>query len=137
MNCQDAQRGMVVNAHGDSPLSAEMSAHLAGCPACRQELEALRAFVRALPQGDLPPNAFFARQRAAIMERIETPAAPRFFPARWPWATGMAAVLLLGVYFSWSQRPRPAPAELVRNLEMIQNMDMLEAWADMESHDRA
>ncbi len=132
MNCSDAQRGMVVNAHGDSPLSAEMSAHLAGCPDCRRELEALRAFVRALPKGDVPPNAFFARQRAAIMEKVEAPA-PRYFPGRWQWATGMAAALLLGVYFSFSHRPRSAPAELVNNLEMIQNMDMLEAWADMES----
>lgn len=137
MNCQDVQRGMVVNAHGDSPLSADMSDHLAGCADCRKELEALRAFVRALPPGDLPPNAFFARQRAAIMEKIDTAPAPRLFPGRWQWATGMAAALLLGVYFTWSQRPRPASGELFQNLEMMQQLDVLEAWADMESHGRA
>lgn len=137
MNCQDVQRGMVVNAHGDSPLSAEMSEHLSGCADCRRELEALRAFVRALPQKDLPPNAFFARQRAAIMDKIESATPPRLFPGRWQWATGMAAALLLGVYFTWSQRPRPASSDLVRDLDMIQELDVLEAWADMESRGQA
>jgi anti-sigma factor RsiW len=93
----------------DAARQAEVRAHLAGCPACRSELETLRwvrdVALKGLPSEEVPP-ALAARVAAAL------DTAPGRSPRRWRrWAgagvllaAAAAVVLLLG----W---PRPTLPE--------------------------
>ena len=93
-------------------------AHVAGCPECREALEALRELppsVRDNPGEPMPDDAFFAGQRHEIMRSVrmvdDALARER---QRGRWRTGLAAmaagvVAAIGVWSTVTNQPSTAP----------------------------
>lgn len=81
MNCKDCQNllpELLLNHSG----SAEVSSHLANCPACRSEYESLSATFRLLDAWKAPEPSPFFDQRLAAHLREEMAAPPAGFFAR-------------------------------------------------------
>jgi hypothetical protein len=112
-----------------------MAAHIDTCPHCRRETAALSAFFENFPKSEpLPPAGFFARQKTAILDRLES--SPVFSAGRlWRWAPGLAVLSLLAAWVIHTTRaPRlPVSSGLVENLEMVERLDLLETWAEMDA----
>jgi len=68
-----------------TPDVPRLEAHLAGCAACRGDLDAIRGTARALVDESpaRPTEGFWLEQRQAIMRRVRTAPAPAA-PMRWP-----------------------------------------------------
>ena len=113
---------------GESETSA-LEAHLAGCDACRAELEQLRATMASLSGlHRLRPPAEFS---AKVEHRIHRRSAGRFFGQEplltrvpFEWISFVIIVMLLGVYLVLTMdtprvetRPRPRPALRVRLID--------------------
>jgi anti-sigma factor RsiW len=97
MQCRETQ--LLLGAFADGELDlvrhAEVEAHVSGCPACREQLEAAEAR-RAALRGSLPrftaPAPMVARIRASLGAEGSSPGRkPRRLPGVWP-AWGLAAV---------------------------------------------
>jgi len=97
---------------------AGVEQHLAACPACRQELEVLRATKQASARmfaPEAPPSDLVSRLRAALDDEDRLRAGPRrAWRRRAPfiYAT-LAAVLAAGVWVLI--RPAPVPADVSRD----------------------
>lgn len=112
---------------------AEVEAHLAGCPDCRAERDALARALAALAALPAPPQPvpgfeqrFYARLAREAPRRRSILGALRVRPLRWlvP-ATGLAAALAVAVGVERS-RTRS-------DLEMAQNLDLLENYVEVAS----
>jgi anti-sigma factor RsiW len=112
---------------------AEVEAHLAGCPACLAERDALCRALEALTALPAPPppapgfeQRFYARLAREAPRRRPFLDALRTRPLRWlvP-ATGLAAALAVAVGVERS-RTRS-------DLEMAQNLDLLENYVEVAS----
>jgi hypothetical protein len=96
-------------------IAAEVEAHLAGCPACRERHASLRALLAAAAQ--LPREIAPARDPWPGIEAGLRPAARVVrFPAMWL-ATAAAGLLLLGGGIVAWQRYASAPAFTVTRIE--------------------
>jgi hypothetical protein len=113
MNCRSARRRIPLHAGGDPVRgAAELEAHLAACPACRREWEALRAVSRLLGQagrGESPAARpeFLAgvfRKAAAGVRPLSARPSPWLIPAAA--AAGVAAAIALGLLL---RDENPAP----------------------------
>lgn len=88
--------------------------HLAGCPACRGELQALRALsgeLRELPELEPPAELW-----AAIEARLPIASSARRFRLRWPGlvalqVAAMAAVFVIGIGLGRVSQPGEPPVE--------------------------
>jgi anti-sigma factor RsiW len=98
-------------AQGDLPPESErrVAEHLAGCPACRAELEEIRFGIRMagmIPQAPAPPALWASIQRA--LDAGEAPRAPAA-GARppWRWALVAAPIGILAAVLAWYAASRP------------------------------
>jgi len=96
MNCRQVKR--LLPPYLDEELSGRVrdgvSAHLASCPACRAELEALKADIGLLELAGTPEVTPFLATRvmAEIRQRQSVPARRAFRPG---WVLSMAAGVIL------------------------------------------
>jgi len=96
MNCRQVKR--LLPPYLDEELSGrvrnEIAAHLASCPACRSELEALTADIGLLELAGTPEVTPFLATRvmAEIRQRQTAPARRAFRPG---WVLSMAAGVIL------------------------------------------
>jgi hypothetical protein len=138
---------------------AKVTAHVAGCDACRMELEELRATMALLDTWEVPePNPYFLTRLNARLddERQAAPAGwferlrARFvygphLHARPMAAMAMTVVLLLGggTYLgvtNWDQPAAPPPqAAVVHDLQVLDNnaqlLDQLESMSSSDNGD--
>lgn len=83
------------------PVDPPLARHLAACPACRAEWDALRALTRELPQA-LPGNSLPEGFEAAVWSRIAAAERPGRLSGAWAYlalggaAAGVAGAVLLG-----------------------------------------
>ncbi len=104
MNCGYGEK-LILYFYGeaDAALAAEVSAHLAGCPGCRGELEALRAV-----SGRLAPEAPRPEVLAAVMRTARAVAGKRGRGLAFGWRelllSGALASALAGL-FAFSGHP--------------------------------
>ena len=107
MTCDDARLDEYLDGELDAAARAASDAHLAGCAACRAELErlgTLESLLKRVPAG-APPDA--ERFLAVVRSRSRRP---------FPWRAAAAAVVLLAVGALFL-RPGPAgPAEVAAYL---------------------
>lgn len=105
-----------VNGTLDAEERAKVGRHVEDCPACRQELAALRALADRIAAAPVPrrsPEAAYARLRDTLAQREAAPRAParrgragrRSAAVRWVIA---AMVLLLLAPWGWRQLARLA-----------------------------
>lgn len=110
---------------------AELAAHVAGCPACRAEVEGWRALGAAavVPLPALPPG-FVTRTCARAVER-----APLQAPLWWlgvspAWRLGLAALLLASAAAGWrlggAMAPAPDPATTLAEALAVPELAALE-----------
>lgn len=98
------------SAYVDNALSDDERAlfeeHLAGCAACRRDVEGLRALKTRLAEAVRRPMP--SALRTTLARRARPPAWRRWFPApehRWAWAGATAVALAAAVV--WVTRPSP------------------------------
>lgn len=117
MNCSDWNEKL--HDHVDGALApadvAALEAHLAACPACREQLAALRNLRLAtqnLPRDLAPSRDLWPDISAAVSAPPATRARLLYFPSLgWKLAAGFALLLAVGAgAWKWSARP-PAPSE--------------------------
>jgi anti-sigma factor RsiW len=90
VSCDPERVTALVDGELDAKSLAEAAAHLAGCPACREQAKAereIRARLKALPAPDLPAG-LAGRVRSAVRRRRVATRAGR-------WALPLAAALVL------------------------------------------
>ena len=155
MNCKDVNSKMadlLFEADQvliDAKVNSEAQAHLAGCEACRKQLEELRATIALMDAWEAPePNPYFlTRLNARLGEEREAAPASWYerLRARLVYgsrvtlrpvaAMALTAVVLIsgGAYLGlndWNQPPAP-PAAVVHDLQTLDNnaqlLDQLEA----------
>jgi anti-sigma factor RsiW len=111
----------------------QVEVHVASCRRCRDDLAAMRALPGAL-DGVTPtalPDAFWLRQRQAIMRRVRTAAAPAAAPRRWAPAwqlTGALATIVLALLVTH-------PPLLHRGPALPRAVDRLDDDALLHLHD--
>src|SRR5512142_702577 len=108
MECRAALEKIELKADGLLPREeeAELSVHLAGCPACAAEDAAITAtgtMLRALTgirarEKDPALDAMWTRVRAGIVESREKQRRPSWI-ARWAWIPAAAALAVLVLLF--------------------------------------
>lgn len=150
MNCQRVEKALpeLLDGGGSETLRAAVAEHLAGCPACRCEREALIRSWELIDAVRVPPAsqgftaAVMARVRAAHVPGAATDPMAEASPAR-PWWPASAAVIGLVTLLAVSalltrppQTPMPelglptvAPPAQVRTLtddEIIRDLDVYE-----------
>ena len=109
---------LILHYYGESDEAPAIETHLAGCPACRQELERLRRVLALVDVQEIPePGPAFEREvwarLAPQLEAHRRSWLSRIFPAgrHWVLAGGVAALLLAAfVAGRWSQPEPAAPA---------------------------
>ncbi len=134
-------------------VRAESDAHLAGCTACRHQLDELRATMNLLDSWEAPePNLYFLTRMQVRLEEeraaepaswIERLRARLMYGSRFTLrpvaAMAMSVVLLLGggAYLGlsgWDQTPAPAPTPVVHDLQALdsnaQLLDQLETLSN-------
>ncbi len=126
MNCTDCTQALHDYVDGEAApgLAAEVEAHVASCPACREQLHALRTLLAnagQLPRELRPANDLWPGIEAQLKTVAERGDAVkgrkiRHFPAMWL-ATAAAFLLLLGGGVVAWQRYQQAPAFAVTRLE--------------------
>jgi len=97
MNCESANRELVEAARSGAALSAEVSAHCAGCEACQERREAetaLSGHFRAMRQAVDAGNVAWSK---AVLLREFDRQRRHERQVRWMWAMSSAAVLVLSV----------------------------------------
>ncbi len=116
MTCNECQADLSAYVDGELPASCrgELESHLAGCPACRQQLAVLRrlaAGVRELPSPTPPPD--FLR---AVRATLASPAPRHHW---WPAPLGAVSVVAALVVATVLLRPPPTspPTRSPRELE--------------------
>lgn len=82
----------------DTPMRAQVDAHLATCPTCQRELSALRALTASFDAWHAEPIPHDLS--ATVMTRIATRPAPAFV-SRWGIALLGVQVVLVGILFAW------------------------------------
>jgi anti-sigma factor RsiW len=123
---------------------AAVQRHLAGCPQCRQRLEALQrsdAMLRGLES--LTPSADFDRSFWRKVDDLQKAEAGRFRPRYWlsGWrpvlAAGLAAGLVIAVFLHGHQKQAVSAEEIsiARNMELLQNYDMIDHLDMLENLD--
>jgi hypothetical protein len=128
MKCTDCQLALNDYVDGEAApgLVTEIEAHLAGCPACRAQLDSLRTLLaraEKLPHELRPENDLWPGIEARL-ESAEVRAVPprasriRRFPVVWL-ATAAAILLLLGGGIVAWQRYRQVPAFAVTRVEGV------------------
>ncbi len=134
MNCRETRMELTAATAGGF-LPPDARVHLERCAECRAEGAAVSSFLAQWPRGESPADDLFIQQRARVMERL----GPAARPSRlWRWVPVAAALLVLGIWKSQQQRrPAPPSAECVQQLDMLERLDFLEAWDDMESRQHA
>ena len=139
----------------DAKVNSEVQSHLAGCEACRKQLEELRATISLLDAWEAPePNPYFLTRLNARLDE-EREAAPVGWPLSWYQklrarvvygsrmtlrpvaAMALTAAVLIsgGAYLGlndWNQPPaQPAQAAVVHDLQTLDNnaqlLDQLES----------
>lgn len=157
IRCSKCTKHLSAFLDGEIPeaLAEAVRAHVAGCPACAERLERLRALHGALDQLPTPQpsdrfdGAFARRLQAAKRDQRAAVSASR---PRWGWrlpafaaAAGVCVVVVVAVLALRSPQPRTdAPdagdeLELAMNLELLQDYDVvanLEALEDFEVVER-
>jgi hypothetical protein len=112
--CTDLLDDYVDGRTGAGP-AAEVAAHLAACPACRQRHASLQALITGAQQlpRDIPPSHDLW---LGIEAGIQKPARVVRFPARWLTAAAACLLLVVGGRVAW-QRYANAPAFTVTRIE--------------------
>ena len=143
--CKD---GRLLSALIDNELPAHHEAavrrHLAGCPQCRQRLEALQrsdAMLRGLES--LTPSADFDRSFWRKVDDLQQTRAGRFRLHYWlsGWrpvlATGLAAGVAFAIFLHSHQKPRVSAEEvsIAQNMELLQNYDVIDHLDMLEKLD--
>jgi hypothetical protein len=115
MACERYQ-GALTDLAAGAPAAPGLEAHLVGCAACRQELDALRRAL-ALVETDLrqlletePSPALAARIRRAAAEPLVSPA---WRPGRVLQVVAAAALLAVALVVTRGREPGPEPARAV------------------------
>lgn len=149
-DCPDESQ---VSAYADgelgTPAAAQMRAHLALCGHCRKLLRAYQAVDRQI--GALPEISVSASFESGFRERLEAlDEGPRGMERlkqllsgwRPVWAFAVAVCLVAGV-FLYGRFEKQAPSmeevvivenlELFRDFELIQKLELLEAWDHIEA----
>ena len=145
--CRWRRPALVDLALGTLPASElpRLEAHLARCPACRADLDALRDIPRAVADATPahPPEGFWLAQRQAIMRRVRTAPAPAT-PMRWPrWqlagalATVALAVLLGRSALRPTLLPTPVAIDRLDDDVLLHLHDLLPAIAPASAIDDA
>jgi hypothetical protein len=126
MNCTHCQQALndYVDAEAAPALMTEIETHLAGCPACRAQLDSLRTLLaqtEKLPRELRPENDLWPAielQLGSLPARRINPVSAniRRFPVVWL-ATAAAILLLLGGGVVAWQRYQQAPAFAVTRIE--------------------
>ncbi|HEU5163631.1 MAG TPA: hypothetical protein VFV54_10830 [Thermoanaerobaculia bacterium] len=91
------------------PGESEMKAHLAACASCRARAERLRAELGSIREGferrvESKPEAFWQKQRASVMARVNRPSERNVLRPLGAWA--LAATLVIAVGGGWILRDR-------------------------------
>jgi anti-sigma factor RsiW len=116
--CRRLRAALVDAAAGTLPATdrGRVEAHVAGCARCRTTLAAMRRLAAEVPSVAMPDDAFFARQRAAVMRRVRT-ARPEPAPVgswnAWRIAGAVATAALVLVLV----RPRPPVSHSIDHLD--------------------
>jgi hypothetical protein len=137
--CRRLRPALVDLALGTLPMGdvPRVQAHVAGCAACRADLDAMRELSDAGAPDETPalPDDFWRRQRQAIMRRVRTASAPVPAPARghrWQ-LVGALATVLLAVLVSRSvvrvRPPLPRVADHLDDEALLHLHDLLPSLA--------
>lgn len=114
MNCHQAQDNLLEWVYDELPddARAEVEHHLAGCPACREELAQLQWARQALAQGRLDEPADGPSLPATDNPQSAAGGArrPRWSPALLTGAVAAAAALAVGVWL-WLQQGTQMPVQ--------------------------
>jgi hypothetical protein len=104
----------------DDALPPARQAHLASCPSCRAEVEALASVVARVKAVDVPePSPLFWDHLAArvgdAISREPAPQRPPWWAPRPLWGVAAAALIVAALAGYWSVRtPAPTPGTVVR-----------------------
>jgi hypothetical protein len=154
--CVKYQKGYWLDAYGELEPEArrDLARHLAACPGCRHERNALLDLIgRAVRTHPIPVLTLdeSARLTGNIMRALETSNArrawwrPGFFRPTFGWAHLAAAACLIlaviGGFWAWqgantpfrtAAGPSMEEQVLVEDLEVIENLDLLEEFEELE-----
>lgn len=139
---------------------AEIEAHLAHCPGCRQEVQALRdtlALVARMPAPE-PPETFWQQYLRELRQQIAP--APRL-PRLRDWFTipllrpvpalAVGIALVFAVVLAWQRSPEGPPLpeltslsvtqqlalsqdlDILRDMDLLEDIDLLEDWELIQS----
>ena len=120
MQCPEVQEHLSAWLDGEIPkeLQAALTMHLAGCPDCRSELEALERLDAALGRLEAPAPQGLADK---VRRRLPRPASP------WRQSLALAACLVLGIFLGGTLTgslylgPVPANGNELTSLEVFQD----------------
>lgn len=134
---------------------AELEAHLAHCPGCREELRDLQETLTLIASMQVPepPEAFWQQYLRELRQKVAP--APRL-PRLWDWvaalplrpipAMAVGIVLILAVFLTWQSSPERPPMrdltslnltqqlalsqdlDLLREMDLLEEIELLEDW---------
>jgi anti-sigma factor RsiW len=157
MTCEAYRSRLLEYVDGDlaGGAQAEIERHLAHCPGCRQEVQALRetlALVARMPAPE-PPETFWQQYLRELRQQVAP--APRPTRLR-DWFTipllrpvpalAVGIALLLAVVLAWQHSPEGPPLpeltslsvtqqlalsqdlDMLREMDLLEEIDLLEDW---------
>jgi predicted anti-sigma-YlaC factor YlaD len=137
MNCENYKALLAAEIYGDNTPEDRraLASHLTSCADCRKlEAEWREAVRRVAPPAVPTDDAFWIRQRAAIMEKLPS----RTRHAWIPWARLAGPIMAMGVLVSvwgWHAQNERAAFRIAQNMELLQNIDMLQQLDVVENLD--
>ena len=142
MKCEEIREKMPDVAAGFGGLTTEESSHLAGCSACTEQLQGMRATMSLLDEWQAPEPSpyFYVRLQARLREEIAKPQAGWMHWFRRPALAAALTVMMgvgIGLFLTRNGGPAPPPVVAVgsavgdlqtldKNNEMYANFELLD-----------